>query len=99
MGKDIDSILSNPIGQPLATVRVITPTVHSGLTLRFMLDILQQLRKDRHTCFMGIHRDRAVHDGFERGMSIFIVSDKLDNFLQNYSIVTCDVSSVVCFRA
>ncbi len=72
MGKDVESILSNPIGQPLAKVRICYHVRQRvRVTFGMNIDIFQQLREDRNACFMGIHCDCTVYDGFECSAPMF----------------------------
>ena len=68
MGTDLESILSNPIGQPLATVgeRDSPLVAHS----HSHLDILQQLRKAGNTCFVVLDHHRSVYDGHEHATRV-----------------------------
>lgn len=62
MGTDLESIMSNPIGQPLATVRA---TGHiGGEVLTCFSDFFQQFRKTRNFSPVVFHYHRPVYDGF-----------------------------------
>ena len=58
MGTDIDTIMSSPIGQPMATVRF--PVELFLLILDSGVDILQQLWYERDTCGMVYCRHDSV---------------------------------------
>ena len=59
MGTDLEGIMSNPIGQPMATVRTL-PRLPSTLLTRRVLDPVQQPRTQRHAGRMVNRSDRTV---------------------------------------
>lgn len=62
IGNDLDSVIGNPIGQPMATVSQ-GPGVVLGMKLICMLDFLQQCRKAGNIGYLGIHDFDSLDDG------------------------------------